>query len=138
MVETTVPGEQGYSVVLIERTHYYEENGKHHGTQNNLVDRACGCLPVLMGPKGMEKSAAVMTNAKYAAKLVGIPGVSLRFHCSSRVCGNFDKTGKTVEEINQQLLSRQILAAWTCPGIILNLSDGRSVLCNRDLQTKKS
>ena len=31
------------------------------------------------------------------------------------------KTGKTVEEINQQLLSRQILAAWTCPGIILNL-----------------
>ena len=52
-----------------------------------------------------------MTNAKYAAKkLAGIPGVSLRFPSVffKEFVVNFDKTGKTVEEINQQLLSRQI------------------------------
>ena len=52
-----------------------------------------------------------MTNAKYAAKkLAGIPGVSLRFPSVffKEFVVNFDKTGKTVEEINQLLLSRQI------------------------------
>ena len=66
----------------------------------------------------------IMTNAKYAAKkLAGIPGVSLRFPSVffKEFVVNFDKTGKTVEEINQLLLSRQIFAAWTCPGIIQNL-----------------
>ena len=83
MVETTVPEEQGYSVVLIERTHYAMEEIGH----------------------------TIMTNAKYAAKkLAGIPGVSLRFPSVffKEFVVNFDKTGKTVEEINQLLLSRQI------------------------------
>ena len=114
MVETTVPGEQGYSVVLIERTHYaMRENGKEFtGTQNNLWTAPVAVYLSLMGPKGMEEIGhTIMTNAKYAAKkLAGIPGVSLRFPSVffKEFVVNFDKTGKTVEEINQQLLSRQI------------------------------
>lgn len=114
MVETTVPGEQGYSVVLIERTHYaMRENGKEFtGTQNNLWTAPVAVYLSLMGPKGMEEIGhTIMTNAKYAAKkLAGIPGVSLRFPSVffKEFVVNFDKTGKTVEEINQLLLSRQI------------------------------
>ena len=56
MVETTVPGEQGYSVVLIERTHYaMRENGKEFtGTQNNLWTAPVAVYLSLMGPKGRD------------------------------------------------------------------------------------
>ena len=80
MVETTVPGEQGYSVVLIERTHYaMRENGKEFtGTQNNLWTAPRGCLPCpFMDPKGMEEIGHTIMNQRKirSQKWRGLPGV---------------------------------------------------------------
>ncbi len=112
--ETVVPGEVGYSVILIERTHYaMREKGREFtGTQNNLWMAPVATYLALMGPQGMEEIGnTIMTNAKYAAKkLSAIPGVTLKFTSPffKEFVVNFDLTGKSVKEINKKLLDYKI------------------------------
>lgn len=112
--DTVVPGEVGYSVVLVERTHYaMREKGKEFtGTQNNLWMAPVAVYLSLMGPKGMEEVGnTIMTNSKYAAKKISaVPGVSLKFQAPffKEFVVDFNETGKTVKEINEALLEDQI------------------------------
>lgn len=114
VVETTESGEVGYSVVLIERTHYaLREKGKEFtGTQNNLWMAPVAVYLALMGPKGMEELGnTIMTKSQYAAKLLGeIPNVSIRFKSAffKEFVVDFNRTGKTVEEIQKKLLEEKI------------------------------
>lgn len=114
VTETVVPGEVGYSVVLIERTHYaLREKGKEFtGTQNNLWMAPVAVYLSLMGPQGMaEVGDTIMTNRKYMEHLLkAIPGVSLRFGapCFKEFVVDFNATGKTVAAINELLLDYEI------------------------------
>ena len=128
MVETTVPEEQGYSVVLIERTHY-AMRGKRKRIYRNpeqSVDRARGCLPVPHGPErhGGNRPYHYDQRKIRSQKLAGIPGVSLRFPSVffKGICGEFRiKPAKQWRKSISCCSPARFLAAWTCPGIIQNL-----------------
>ena len=99
---------------LYERTHYaVREKGKEFtGTQSNYwFNYAATYLP-LLGPEGMEEVAdTIMTNALYGAQKIGeLPGVSIRFEGPffEEFVVDFSESGKTVREINNALLDRQI------------------------------
>lgn len=114
LTETTVEGEYGFGVVLIERTHYaLRENGKEFtGTQNNLWTVPVSVYLSLMGPQGMaEVGTTIMQHAQYAAqKIAEIPGVRLKFSAPffKEFVVNYDLTGKTAAEINKKLLDYKI------------------------------
>ena len=65
-----------------------------------------------MGPKGMEEvGRTIMQNAQYAAKKIGqLKGVEISFKTPffKEFVVNFDKTGKTVADINKALLGFKI------------------------------
>lgn len=140
---TTVPGEIAYCIVLIERTHYaLREKGKEFtGTQNNLWMAPVAVYLALMGPEGMkEVGNTIMTNALYASKkLSAIPGVELKFKSPffQEFVLNFDKSGKTVAEINKILLDKKIFG-----GVDLSASFpelGQSALyCVTEVNDKES
>lgn len=114
VTDTVVPGEVGYSVVLIERTHYaLREKGKEFtGTQNNLWMAPVAVYLSLMGPQGMaEVGNTIMTNSQYLAKqIASVPGVELKFNAPwfKEFVVDFNKTGKTVAQINEALLADKI------------------------------
>lgn len=114
LTETTVEGEYGFGVVLIERTHYAKrEHGKEFtGTQNNLWTIPVAVYLSLMGPKGMEEvGTTIMQNAQYTAKRIQeVPGVTLKFSSPffKEFVVNYDLTGKSVAEINQRLLDYKV------------------------------
>ena len=114
VTDTVVPGEVVYTVVLAERTHYaMREKGKEFtGTQNNLWMAPVAVYLSLMGPQGMEEVGnTIMTNSKYAAKkIASVPGLSIKFAAPffNEFVVDFNRTGKTVAEINKELLSYEI------------------------------
>lgn len=70
----------------------------------------------LMGPKGMEEvGITIMKNSQYASKRIAeIPGVSVKFSAPffKEFVVNFDLTGKTVSEINKELLKSEIFGGY--------------------------
>lgn len=116
IVETTVPGEIGYTVVLMERTHYaMREKGREFtGTQNNLWTAPVAVYLSLMGPQGMQEIGdTIMTKSQYAAqKFAGIPGVELKFTGTffKEFVLDYSGTGKTAEEIHHCLMEEKIFA----------------------------
>lgn len=143
VTSTVVPGEIGYSVVLVERTHYaMREKGREFtGTQNNLWMAPIAVYLSLMGPKGMaEVGNTIMTNCAYAAKkLSSVQGVKIRFKEAffKEFVLNFDDTGKTVEDINKRLLNKKIFGGIDLSGTFPWL--GQSALyCVTEMSTKES
>ncbi len=143
VTSTVVPGEIGYSVVLVERTHYaMREKGREFtGTQNNLWMAPIAVYLSLMGPKGMaEVGNTIMTNCAYAAKkLSSVQGVKIRFKEAffKEFVLNFDDTGKTVEDINKRLLNKKIFGGIDLSGNFPWL--GQSALyCVTEMSTKES
>lgn len=116
IVETTVPGEIGYTVVLMERTHYaMREKGREFtGTQNNLWTAPVAVYLSLMGPQGMQEIGdTIMTKSQYAAmKFSEIPGVKVRFSGTffKEFVLDYNETNKTVKEIKEYLLKDKIFA----------------------------
>jgi glycine dehydrogenase subunit 1 len=114
LTETTVDGEYGFGQILIERTHYaMREKGKEFtGTGTNLWMVPTAVYMALMGPQGMkEVGQTMMQNAQYAAThLATGPGIRLKFNTPffNEFVINCDETGKTVAEINKQLLDSKI------------------------------
>ncbi len=140
---TVVPGEIGYSVVLVERTHYaMREKGREFtGTQNNLWMAPVAVYLSLMGPKGMaEVGNTIMTNSAYAVKkLSAVQGVKVRFEEAffKEFVLNFDSTGKTVKEINEKLLNKNIFGGVDISTAFPEL--GQSALyCITEMSTKES
>jgi len=112
---TAVPGEYGFGDVAYERTSFaVREEGKEWvGTAAALWGITAGVYLALMGPQGMQEiGEGIMARARYAMKGISqIRGVQIPFSQSSHFrefAANFDATGKTVREINQGLLEREI------------------------------
>ena len=107
---TCVEGEYGFGDVAYERTSFaVREEGKEWvGTAAALWGITAGVYMALMGPQGMvELGQGIMQRGRYAVrKLNQVSGVKTHFadtpHFKEFVV-NFDKTGKTVQQINQAL-----------------------------------
>ena len=112
--ETCKEGEYGFGEVYYERTSYASrEKGKDFiGTCAALHGIAAGVYMALMGPQGFaEMGEGIMQRVAYTKDALSrIPGVELGLdglsYCDFLV--NFDGTGKTVKEINKELLTYDI------------------------------
>ncbi|MEW5980500.1 MAG: aminomethyl-transferring glycine dehydrogenase subunit GcvPA [Acidobacteriota bacterium] len=114
LTETVQKGEYGFGEVLFDRTSYgSRERGKEFtGTSTGLWAITAGVYLALLGPKGMEEiGQTIMQSAQYAAKRVSqVQGTKLVFPTPffKEFLVNFDQTGKSVREINEELLAHKI------------------------------
>ena len=112
--EPEVEGEYVFGNMLIERTHYSRRafGNEFTGTGTNLWMVSAAVYMALMGPKGMEEvGESILYNSQYAAKkIAALPNVSLRFNSPffQEFVVDFSNTGKTVGEINKELLNYEI------------------------------
>lgn len=109
---TVAGGEYGFGDVAYERTSFHDRiNGKEYvGTQSALWGITAGVYLALMGPQGMfELGRTIMQKSRYAAmRLSAIPNVqgSLFSSCFFKeFVVDFNRTGKTVAQINAALLT---------------------------------
>ncbi len=114
ITETIEEGEYGFGEVLFERTSYgsREKGNEFTGTSTGLWAITAAVYLTLMGPRGMEETGqTILQMSQYAAKeLSQIKGVKLALNSPffKEFVVNFDKTGKTVSEINRSLLGKKI------------------------------
>jgi len=115
LAPTSVPGEYGFGDVAYDRTSFaVREEGKEWvGTAAALWGITAGVYLALMGPQGMaDLGKGILLRTRYAMQeLDRIPGVKAPAFQSPHFrefAVNFDDTGKTVAEINQALLDREI------------------------------
>jgi glycine dehydrogenase subunit 1 len=110
VASTRVEGEYGFGDVAYERTSFaVREEGKEWvGTAAALWGITAGVYLALMGPHGMQElGRGIMQRTSYAMKkLSQISGVEIRFpttpHFKEFVV-DFNRTGKTVQQVNQVL-----------------------------------
>ncbi len=127
---TSVPGEYGFGDVAFTRTSFDKrENGNEFvGTAAALWGITAGVYLALMGPAGMHELAlGIMQRNAYAKqRLAAIPGVSVphvgQSHFKEFVV-NFDRSGKTVREINRDLLERGIFGGHDLSGAFPTLGE---------------
>jgi len=115
LAPTRVPGEYGFGDVAYERTSFaVREEGKEWvGTASALWSLTAGVYLALMGPQGMvEIGEGLMARSCYAASRIDrIEGMKAPLFESppfKEFVANFDGTGKTVAQINEALLERDI------------------------------
>lgn len=115
LTTTLAEGEYGFGEVFYERTSYASrEKGKDFiGTCAALYGIAAGVYMALIGPQGLkELGEGIMQRVQYAMGLLSqIKGVKvpvIQSPCFKEFVVDFEGTGKTVQEINRELLSRQI------------------------------
>jgi len=113
---TCVDGEYGFGDVAYDRTSFHDrEKGKEYvGTQAALWGITAGVYLSLMGPKGMkELGETILRKSNYGLKvmsestILAKAGVKVGRFISpifKEFVLDFNKTGKTVEEINLALL----------------------------------
>ncbi|WP_391209603.1 aminomethyl-transferring glycine dehydrogenase subunit GcvPA [Psychrobacillus sp. L4] len=112
---TTEEGEYGFGDVLYERTSFAKrENGKESvGTQTSMWGLTAGVYLALMGPNGMyELGQSITQRSQYAIRaLKRVEGITASHFGNSNFkefVVDFNKTGKTVKEINQKLREKGI------------------------------
>jgi len=139
---TSVEGEYGFGDVAYERTSFaVREEGKEWvGTAAALWGITAGVYMALLGPQGMvELGQGIMQRVRYAIrKLNQVAGVKTHFpntpHFKEFVV-NFDKTGKTVGQINQALHEKGIFGGKDLSAEFPSL--GRSALyCVTEVHTQ--
>ena len=114
ITDTVEAGEYGFGEVLFDRTSYgSREKGKEYtGTSTGLWAITAAVYLSLMGPRGMEQTGkTILQMSQYAAsRLAGIDGVQPGFSSPffKEFVLNFDRTGKTVAQINEALLEKKI------------------------------
>lgn len=108
-------GEFGFTRSLNQRTSYgaREKAVEYLGTNTGLWAITAAVYLSLMGPEGMfDLGKNILYKSKYAVKrLSEVEGIKLGFKNSfnfKEFILNFDDTGKTVKEINEELLKRGI------------------------------
>ncbi|MBL4828934.1 MAG: aminomethyl-transferring glycine dehydrogenase subunit GcvPA [Aliivibrio sp.] len=117
IIPTIVDGEYGFGDVAYDRTSFgkREEGNEFVGTAAALWGITAGVYMALMGPHGMQELAeGILQKTKYAMNAISkITALSIPFssqyHYNEFVV-NFDKTGKTVKQINEHLRSKGIFA----------------------------
>ncbi|WMM23314.1 aminomethyl-transferring glycine dehydrogenase subunit GcvPA [Tissierella sp. MB52-C2] len=113
---TIKEGEYGFGDIAYERTSFgnLREKGKEYvGTQTALLGITAGVYLSLMGPKGMyELGENIVQKSLYAieelSKLKGVKGSRFNNIGFKEFVVDFNHTGKTVEEINEELLVKGI------------------------------
>lgn len=112
-------GQFGYARALPERTSYYvrEKAVEYLGTCVGLWAVTAAVYLALMGPDGMkELGENILYKSNYAQKkLAGLEGIRLPHkdsHSFMEFVVNFDGTGKTVAEINKELLKHHIFGGY--------------------------
>lgn len=112
---TSVEGEYGFGDVAYERTSFaVREEGKEWvGTAAALWGITAGVYLALMGPQGMvEIGEGIMSRSCYAmlemARVKGVKAPIFQSPHFKEFVVNFDRTGKTVAQINKALLARGI------------------------------
>mgnify|MGYP000985154587 FL=1 len=113
---TNVDGEYGFGDVAYDRTSFghHREHGKEYvGTQSALWGITAGVYLATMGPKGMEEvGQTIMQKSQYAVErlneLKNVKGSSFNNVFFKEFVVDFNKTGKTVKEINKALLEKGI------------------------------
>ena len=112
---TRVPGEYGFGDVAYERTSFaVREEGKEWvGTSAALWGITAGVYLALLGPQGMvELGDGTMARARYAMmqldQIEGVEAPVFRTPHFQEFVVSFDGTGKTVAEINAELLARGV------------------------------
>jgi glycine dehydrogenase subunit 1 len=134
LATTCVEGEYGFGDVAYERTSFaVREEGKEWvGTAAALWGITAGVYMALMGPQGLvELGRGIMQRIRYTIrKLNQVAGVKTHFpntpHFKEFVV-NFDKTGKTVGQINQALREKGIFGGRDLSAEFPSL--GKSALC---------
>jgi len=113
---TSVEGEYGFGDVAYERTSFgnLREHGKEYvGTQTALWGITAGVYLALMGPKGMEEIGQnIMQKSQYAMKrlnkIKGVKGSLFSSVSFKEFVVDFNKTGKTVHEVNKKLVEKGV------------------------------
>ena len=139
---TIVDGEYGFGEVYFERTSYASrEKAKDFlGTMAQLHGIGAGVYLSLMGPQGMvEIGEGIMQRAAYcAAQLNALKGVKAPVFSApffKEFVVNFDGTGKTVADINKELLAHKIFGGKDLSSMFPSL--GQSALyCVTEVHTK--
>ncbi|MBX9976261.1 aminomethyl-transferring glycine dehydrogenase subunit GcvPA [Cytobacillus firmus] len=115
IVPTVKEGEYGFGDVAYERTSFaHREKGKESvGTQTALWGITAGVYLALMGPSGIQEvGQTIMQNSQYAVqeinKIQSVKGSLFESPFFKEFIVDFNKTGKTIEEINQGLLECKI------------------------------
>jgi glycine dehydrogenase subunit 1 len=116
IASTSVPGEYGFGDVAYERTSFaVREQGKEWvGTAAALWGITAGVYLAMMGPQGMvEIGEGILARTRYAMnRLAAIEGVTVLHEGTPHFrefAVRFDGGGRSVAEINQDLLSLGIL-----------------------------
>lgn len=139
---TSIEGEYGFGDVYYDRTSFAKrEEGKESvGTQTSMWALTAGVYLASMGPKGMyELGQTIMQNSQYTIEqlntLKGVKGSRFNTVNFKEFIVDFNETGKTVEEINDQLREKGIFGG-------INLSNefpefGEAALyCVTEIHTK--
>ena len=115
ITKTTVEGEHGFGDVTYDRTSFHDriEGKEFVGTATALWGITAGVYLALAGPLGMkELGQVIVQKSQYAVrKLSEIKGVKIHFKQSSHFkefVVDFNNTGKSVKEINNVLLEKNI------------------------------
>jgi glycine dehydrogenase subunit 1 len=114
VTETATPGQYAVGEALAERTSYgARDQGKDWvGTASGLWTIAAAVYMAVMGPQGFkELGETCIARSHYAAQRLGeLPGVQIKLSPSffKEFVADFGGTGKTVAEINKQLLGHGI------------------------------
>jgi glycine dehydrogenase subunit 1 len=115
IVPGSVPGEFGFGHCVYKRTAYVsrEKGNDFEGTGAGLWGITAAVYMALIGPQGFrELGEGIMARSHYAARLLSqidqldVPGLETPFFKEFVV--RFDRTGKTVAEVNQALLDSGI------------------------------
>ncbi len=113
---TLKEGEYGFGDVAYDRTSFghHREHGKEYvGTQSALWGITAGVYLATMGPEGMKDlGQTIMQRSQYAVKRLNeIEGVKANIFKSpffKEFIVNFDGTGKSVKEINAELIRKGV------------------------------
>lgn len=112
---TRVKGEYGFGDVAYERTSFAkrEEGNEWVGTAAALWGITAGVYLALMGPQGMKEiGEGILYRSKCAQQELGkldrVNTAMFQAPHFKELLVNFDKTGKTVAQINQALLDKGI------------------------------
>ena len=142
LTNTVKEGEYGFGNVLFARTSFQsrEKAREYTGTSNALWALTAGVYLALMGPEGMrEIGQTIMQKAQYAARRFSdLPGVriALQGPFFKEFLVNFDHSGKTVSEINRELLQHKIFGGKDVSGEFPEL--GQSALyCVTEIITEE-
>lgn len=122
LCETTVPGERGFGIALFGQTSYGAREQANDWTGNSvyLWAIAAAAYMALMGPAGFaELGRTVLQRTAHAVdRLRQIPGVSVRWRDGvfREFVVEFAGTGKSVADVNEQLLMRRIFGGFDLSG----------------------